>query len=78
MKFKVCQICSVFDWSSMIFKILIFDGNKHYYEQVIHHWTKFWKVCASQNNRIPLNIKRLWHCAIEKFFEEEENVIITD
>ena len=39
-KFKAYQDCSVFDWKTMISKILIFDGSKHYYLRVIHHQDK--------------------------------------
>ena len=53
-------------------------GLRWSYVRVIHRRTKLWKVCICQNCRILHKSKRLWHCTIKKFFEEEENVIITD
>ena len=39
-QFKVHQICSVFDYTTTTFRILICAGNKQLYPQVIHQPTK--------------------------------------
>ena len=57
MEFKIYQICSAFDYTTATFKILIYAGNKQFYQQVIHQQTKIWKVCASQNYRIRLSFR---------------------
>ena len=62
----------------MTFRILICDGNKHYYQPVINHRPKLWKVCTSQNSKILLRSKQLWHFSTKKLFDEEDNETITD
>ena len=48
-KFKAYQDCSAVDWKTMISKILICHGNKHYSLRLIHQGTQIWKVlCVSK------------------------------
>ena len=78
MRFRAYRDCSMYDWITMTFRILICDGNKHYYQPVINHQTKFWKVCVSENCKLLFISKQLWHNIIKKLLEKEENEIIID
>ena len=78
MKFKDYRGCSLWNWRTTTFRILIYVGCKHCCWQGIVHWTKFQKVCTSRSLQIPPKLTQIWHCTIMNFFEEEDNEIITD
>ena len=79
MKFKDHRDCSVLNWKTTTFRILIYVRSKHCYWQVILHRTKFWKVCMFPSCKIHPKLRQLWHHTNKKFCkEEEENEIITD
>ena len=77
-KFKAYRGCSVSNWRTTTFRTLIYNGSKHYYEQVIFHRTMSWKDCTSPSCKIPVRFRQLWHFSIKKFCEEETKEIITD
>ena len=77
MEFKVYQIRPAPDYTTTIFMIWIFAGNKQFHLQVIHQPTTFWNVCTRQNCRIHLRFKQYCHCTIKTLFGVEENLPVT-
>ena len=78
MKLKACQICSIFAYMTMTFRISIQDGTKFRWQQVRYLKRMFLKFCTRRSYRDLKNFQLFWQCTTDNSVEMENRQAIKD